>query len=268
VSAQQPQADASRLETRSILELDDVSKTYVGAKKRSVRAVEGFSCEVRAGEFLSIVGPSGCGKTTLLKILAGLIPVTSGTVRVGGKTITEPIEDFGMVFQTPVLLPWRTALDNVLLPIEILGRPKRSYVERALELLEQVGLDGFVNAKPAELSGGMQQRVALCRALIHDPRILLMDEPFASVDEITRERLNDHLLDLWDSSGKTIIFITHNVTEAAYLSDRVIVMATRPGTVAGTVPIDVPRPRRSDMRFEPALVAHAKRIQDLLKVTQ
>jgi NitT/TauT family transport system ATP-binding protein len=250
-----------------ILELDDVRKTYRSARRQAVDALSGMSFTVREGEFLSIVGPSGCGKTTLLKIIAGLIPASSGTVKVDATTIERPMEDFGMVFQAPVLLPWRTSLNNILLPIEMLGRSKRPYLDLAHSLLEQVGLEGFADSLPAELSGGMQQRVALCRALIHEPRILLMDEPFAAVDEITRERLNDHLLDLWRTSGKTILFVTHNVLEAAYLSDRVLVMTGRPGTVAGMEDISVPRPRRSEKRFDPDLVSHAKSVQDLLKVT-
>jgi NitT/TauT family transport system ATP-binding protein len=225
----------------------DVSKTYE-TRRGTVSALEGVSCEVHEGEFLSVVGASGCGKSTLLKIILGVIEVTSGQIWVQGDEVRGPRRDCGMMFQSPVLLPWRTVLDNVLLPIEMLKRGKKDHVQRARELLRMVGLQGFEDHYPRELSGGMQQRVAMCRALIHGPPILLLDEPFGALDSITREQLNDDLLRIWEETGDTIVLVTHNIDEAVYLSSRVVVMTARPGRVAEELDIHLPRPRTLETR--------------------
>ena len=248
-----------------VLVAEGLKKTFESRGRTPIVALAQVDLRVARGEFLSVVGPSGAGKTTLLKLLAGLLPPTAGQVVVAGRTVTGPIEDFGMAFQNSVLLPWRTALDNVLLPIEMLGRKKSDYRDKAMELLDLVGLTGFENRRPRELSGGMQQRVALCRALIHDPAILLMDEPFGSLDEFTRQSLNDHLLRLWEASHKTIVFVTHSVSEAVYLSDRVAILTARPATLVGVVPIDLPRPRHPDIRFEPRFADHVRIVQEKLR---
>src|SRR3954451_24656070 len=210
-----------------------------------VEALADISLAVGAGEFVSLVGPSGCGKSTLLRIVAGLRPATVGTVTVGGRTVTQPIADVGMVFQAPVLLKWRTILDNVLLPAELAGKEKRAYWARAQELLEMAELHGFADKLPRELSGGMQQRASLCRALLLDPPLLLMDEPFGALDAMTRDDMNQELLRIWGENSdtrKTIIFVTHSIPEAVFLADRVIVMSPRPGRVAEITTIGLPRP--------------------------
>jgi len=226
------------------IEVMGVSKTYRTLNNLSVLALSPTDVSVRAGEFLAIVGPSGCGKTTLLNMLAGLIAPTEGEISFHGTPLTGPNREIGMVFQRPVLLPWLRVLDNVLLPVEVIGlRPRETYVAKARELLEMVGLGGFEHAYPRELSGGMQQRAAIARALVYETRILLMDEPFAALDAMTREELNIELLRIWQLTGKTIIFVTHNIPEAVLLSDRVIVMTPRPGRIRATVEIDLERPR-------------------------
>ena len=249
----------------AILSVRGLSKTFHARAKRPIAAIADVSLEVARGEFLGIVGPSGGGKTTLLKTVAGLLPPTSGEVVVGGRVVDGPIDDFGIAFQQPVLLPWRTALDNVLLPIEMLGLTPAKYRDEAHRLLELVGLGGFEDRRPRELSGGMQQRVALCRALIHDPAILLMDEPFGALDEFTREALNDHLLTLWEQSHKTVLFVTHSVAEAVYLCDRVAVLTPRPARLVDVVPIELPRPRQADIRYEPEFASHVRAIQEKLR---
>jgi NitT/TauT family transport system ATP-binding protein len=243
----------------------DLSKTFVSRGHEPVDAIKNLTLQVQAGDFLSVVGPSGGGKTTLLKIMAGLIPPSTGEVLVDEAPISGPISDFGMVFQNPVLLPWRTALDNVMLPIEILGFDRGEFRNKAQELFELMGLSGFEKRRPRELSGGMQQRVSLCRALIHDPAILLMDEPFAAVDEFTRQSLNDYLLTLWEASRKTVIFVTHSVAEAVYLSDRVAVLTSRPARLVDVVEVGLPRPRLPDLRFEPEFAAKVREVQEKLR---
>lgn len=226
-------------------------------------ALRNVSLAVQEGEFVSIVGPSGCGKSTLLKIVAGLIPRTAGEVRVRGEVSHGPRQDIGIVFQNPVLLPWRTVLENTLLPVIVLRRNQRDYHRSAMELLDLVGLMGFENRYPSELSGGMQQRVALTRALIHDPTLLLMDEPFGALDAMTREHLNLELLRIWEKRRKTVLFVTHSIPEAVFLSDTVVVISERPGTVLEAVPVDLERPRDLDMvNTEPfgRLVRHIRRL--------
>ncbi|MCB0162129.1 MAG: ABC transporter ATP-binding protein, partial [Caldilineaceae bacterium] len=208
---------------------------------------------VGGGEFISLVGPSGCGKSTMLRVVAGLRPATSGTILVDGVPVTRPIPKVGMVFQAAVLLKWRTILDNVLLPAELAGLNPRRYREQARELLALVGLGDFTGKRPGELSGGMQQRVSLCRALLLDPPLLLMDEPFGALDAMTRDDMNLELLRVWgEATGsegrKTILFVTHSIPEAVFLSDRVVVMSPRPGRIADIVDIDLPRPRSVETR--------------------
>ena len=247
------------------LSLEDVGKTFQDPRGDHVAAVDRVDLSIESGSFVSIVGPSGCGKTTLLRIVAGLLSPTRGRVVVGGKPVEGPIEDFGMVFQSPVLLPWRTALGNVLLPIEMLGRNRRRYEKTATELFALVGLQGFESKRPRELSGGMQMRVALCRALIHDPSVLLLDEPFSGIDEFTREGLNDHLLTLWETSHKTAVLVTHNIEEAVYLSDRVVVLSPRPARVTGIVDVGLPRPRGERIRYSVELLDEVRKVKDLLR---
>src|SRR5258708_25098979 len=219
-----------------------------------VEALAGISLSVGTGEFVSLVGPSGCGKSTLLRIVAGLRPATLGTVTVADRKVTRPIADIGMVFQAPVLLKWRSILQNVLLPAELAGHEPRIYWARAQQLLEMAGLHGFAEKLPSQLSGGMQQRAALCRALLLDPPLLLMDEPFGALDAMTRDGMALELLRIWgerdleQNQRKTVLFVTHSIAEAVFLSDRVVVMSPRPGRIAADLTIDLPRPRTVELR--------------------
>ena len=212
-----------------------------------VEALRDIRFGVERGELVALVGPSGCGKSTLLRIIAGLRPATAGVVVVDGRLVTRPLAEVGMVFQAPVLLKWRSVLDNVLLPAELAGVDARRYRERAGDLLRLVGLAGFEDKLPRELSGGMQQRVALCRALLLDPPLLLMDEPFGALDAMTRDEMNLELLRVWGEGAgrdrKTIVFVTHSIPEAVFLADRVVVMTPRPGRIACISPVGLPRPR-------------------------
>jgi len=229
--------------TVPLIRFSRVSKSFGSGRGDPVRALEKIDLEVGEGEFLAIVGRSGCGKSTLLRIAAGLIPATNGTVTIGGSEIRGPRRDVGLMFQRPALLPWRTVLENVLLPVDVMGLGRRAAKAGAEELLARVGLEGFESRRPYELSGGMQQRVALCRSLIHEPQVLLMDEPFAALDALTREELSLELQRLWSERRKTIVFVTHSISEAVLLANRVIVMTPRPGRIARIVEVDVPRPR-------------------------
>ena len=224
------------------VEADAVRKVY-NPGRQAVEAVNSVSFSVESGEFVSILGPSGCGKSTLLMMVGGLEPATAGALRVGGRPVEGPRTEFGVIFQDPTLLPWKSALDNVLFPIHIFRRPKDEYRERAETLLRMVGLGDFMHKRPHQLSGGMKQRVAICRALVHDPQLLLMDEPFSALDAITRDEMNVALLDLWDRYHKTALFVTHSLREAVFLSDRVLVMAGRPSTIMCDIPSPFPRPR-------------------------
>lgn len=229
------------------IEIREVSKQYVTADG-PVDALVDVSFEVRNGEFVSLLGPSGCGKTTLLKILAGLELPTHGEVQLNGRSVTGPHQSTGIVFQVPALLKWRSSLDNVLVPSQILRMDPSASRARAAQLLELVGLKDFSGKLPHELSGGMQQRVAIARALVHDPAILLLDEPFSALDTMTRGQLNVELLRIWSESRKTSMLITHSIPEAVFLSDRVVVMTARPAKVCEIVTIDLPRPRVPAMR--------------------
>ena len=211
------------------------------------------------GELVALLGPSGCGKTTLLRIIAGLLPASEGFVEIRGRRVAGPAEDVGVVFQTPSLLPWRTTLSNVLFPMEILGRAGPAAKARALELLSLTGLSGFAQQRPAALSGGMKQRVALCRALIHEPSMLLMDEPFGALDELTRMEMHDLLLNIRRISGATIMFVTHGISEAVYLSDEILVFSARPGRVSERIRVDLPYPRSAATRYTAAFTQLARR---------
>ena len=250
-----------------ILELRTVRKTYRTLRRDNIVALSPTSLAFEAGEFVSIVGPSGCGKTTLLNITSGLLRPSAGAILFRGSTVDGPTPEISMVFQRPVLLPWRKVIDNVLLPVEVLGlRPAQSFRERAAELLAMLGLTGFAETYPRELSGGMQQRVAIARALIYDSSVLLMDEPFASLDAMTREELNLELLRIWEVTGRTIVFVTHNIPEAVLLSDRVVVMTPRPGKVSAVIPVPLPRPRSLSLLGDPAFGCIVSEVRELLRV--
>ena len=228
----------------------NVTKTFNTAGQ-PVPAVKDVSFQFRKGDLISLLGPSGCGKTTVLKMMGGLIPATSGLLELDGKAINAPFPGVGVVFQAPTLMPWRRVLGNVLFPMEVLGKNDVRAKARAREILKLVGLEGFENAYPRQLSGGMQQRVALCRAIIHEPSILLMDEPFGALDELTRLEMNDLLLDLRRVTGATVLFVTHSISEAIYLSDQVVVFSRRPAVIAKELAINIPYPRSSKTRFLP-----------------
>src|SRR5437867_454241 len=246
--------------------LDRLGMTYE-AQSGPVEALRDITFGVGRGEFVALVGPSGCGKSTLLRIVAGLRSPTAGDVTVDGCPVTRPIAQVGMVFQAPVLLKWRTVLDNVLLPAELAGLEAKRYRDRAHELLQLVGLGGFEAKLPRELSGGMQQRASLCRALLLDPPLLLMDEPFGALDAMTRDEMNLELLRVWGEGSrtrKTIVFVTHSIPEAVFLADRVVVLTPRPGRVAAIVPVPLPRPRTVETRASPAFGALTLELHQLL----
>lgn len=232
-----------------------------------VRALSGLDLAVADGEFVSVVGPSGCGKSTLMRIVAGLVTPTNGAVSVAGKPVSGPSANVGIVFQKATLLPWRDVVGNIGLQLEMRGLPAAPYAERLRELISLTGLNGFETALPHELSGGMQQRVSLCRALIHDPAIILMDEPFGALDAMTREAMNHELQRVWMESRKTVLFITHSISEAIFLSDRVVIMSARPGRIQEVVTVDLPRPRDFGMIGLPAFVDATKRVRDVLNAT-
>jgi NitT/TauT family transport system ATP-binding protein len=225
-----------------MIRLAGVSRTFTG-RSGTVEALRGIDLDVAEGEFVAIVGRSGCGKSTLLRLIAGLLPATEGQITVAGARVTKTRRDIAMLFQRPALLPWRSVLDNVLLPAEIFGWRRATHRARALELLEMVGLGGFEKRLPHELSGGMQQRVSLCRSLIVNPRVMLMDEPFSALDALTREELSVELQRIHMENSATIVFVTHSIDEAVLLADRVVVLSPRPGRIRKVVNIDIPRPR-------------------------
>ncbi|MFE3401419.1 ABC transporter ATP-binding protein [Streptomyces anulatus] len=244
--------------------LADVSVRFRG-KKRDVTAIGEVSLDVAPGEFVAIVGPSGCGKSTLLKLVAGLLTASSGKVLLGGEQVTGPRHDIGYVFQRAALLEWRSALRNILLQAEIRRMEPTVARARADELIRMTGLTGFEDAYPHELSGGMQQRVALCRALLHEPPVLLMDEPFGALDALTREQMNTELNRIWRTTGTTVLLVTHSISEAVYLADRVVVMSPRPGTVTEVIEVGLPAERDySETLGRPEFRAAAARIRDLL----
>jgi NitT/TauT family transport system ATP-binding protein len=246
-----------------IIAIRDLAKTFT-LDDKPLTALSGVSLDVYPEEFVSIVGRSGCGKSTLVNIVAGLLPASAGEVQVQGQAVTEPMESIGMVFQSPVLLPWRTVLDNVLLPVELLGMPREPALRAARDLLALAGLAGFERAYPHTLSGGMQQRVAICRALVVDPPILIMDEPFGALDAMTREEMAYELLRIWQERRKTLLFVTHSISEAVFLSDRLVVMSPRPGRIAEVLAIDLPRPRTMAVRALPRFGEYEVRVRELI----
>jgi len=250
--------------TEPFIHLAGVKKVY-RTRKAEFLAVSEVTFDVAAGELVALVGPSGCGKTTLLKILAGLHPHDSGEVRIGSSTQPfDPSRDIGMVFQQPLLLKWRRIIDNVLLPAEILGLPAAESRERARHLLALVGLQGAEDKYPYQLSGGMQQRAAIARALIHDPKLILMDEPFGALDALTREKMNLELLHIWEQAKKTIVFVTHGITEAVFLGTRVVVLSAGPARMADNFLVELPHPRTLDMKTSEKFGEYTRRIYRLL----
>jgi NitT/TauT family transport system ATP-binding protein len=229
----------------------EVVKQFETIEGERIHALDRINLAVQEGEFVSVVGPSGCGKSTLLRCIAGTLPRTGGDIRVRGSPVAGPRRDIGIVFQTATLLPWRNVLQNAMLPVEVQGLDRTLYAERARELLHMVGLEGFERKYPFELSGGMQQRVSITRALVHDPAVLLMDEPFGALDALTREQMNLDLQRIWAQAGKTVFLITHSIAEAVFLSDRVIVMSARPGRVIAELRVSFARPRSLDVMGAP-----------------
>jgi NitT/TauT family transport system ATP-binding protein len=247
----------------SLISVEEVSRVFTSGA-RVVTALERVSFQIQAGNFVSIVGPSGCGKSTLLKIISGLLPASSGRISVSGKRVDQPLENVGMVFQAPVLLKWRSVLGNVLLPVEFAKLDVAGYLDKARALIQLVGLVGFEEMYPHELSGGMQQRASLCRALVTDPQLLLMDEPFGALDAMTRDELDIELLRIWEERKKTVLFVTHSIQEAVFLSDVVFVMSARPGRLLETIVIELPRPRTVEMMSASKFGEYTLKIRGLL----
>ncbi len=256
----------TRLVKPAAVKIDGVAKVYgATAGTGAVRALEPLNLEISHGEFISCVGPSGCGKSTLLNIVAGLLAPTRGQVFLEGIPLTEPSREIGVMFQSPVLLPWRTVEKNVLLPAEVFGRNNETLRAKAREVLQTVGLGEFLRALPNQLSGGMQQRVALARVLTYDPKVLLMDEPFGALDEFTREAMNLELKRIAAQSDVTVLFVTHNIAEAVFLADRVVVMSPRPGRVTGIVDVDLGPTRDIEMMHDQRFVDLTFEVRSLLK---
>jgi NitT/TauT family transport system ATP-binding protein len=251
-------------ERADVVSLQKISKRF---ERGNVLALSEIDLTVRAGEFVSLIGPSGCGKSTLLRIVGDLVAPSSGQVVVNGKTAEQARidRDYGIVFQDAVLYDWRTVAKNIALPLEMLGWDRARRAERVRGLVELVELGGFEQHYPWQLSGGMQQRVSIARALSFDPALLLMDEPFGALDEMTRERLNMELLRIWDASGSTVVFVTHSIAEAVFLSTRVVVISPRPGRITGIVEIDLPQPRNVDTREEPRFFELVTQVRDMLR---
>jgi NitT/TauT family transport system ATP-binding protein len=246
-----------------LIAVEEVSRVFTSGA-RAITALDRVSFDIEAGNFVSIVGPSGCGKSTLLKIISGLLPASSGKVLLNGKRVDQPLENVGMVFQAPVLLKWRSVLGNILLPVEFANLDIASHRQKAQALVKLVGLAGFEDMYPHELSGGMQQRASLCRALVTDPQLLLMDEPFGALDAMTRDELDLELLRIWEERKKTVLFVTHSIQEAVFLSDLVFVMSARPGRLLEKITVDLPRPRTLEMMSALKFGEYTLRIRALL----
>ncbi len=264
--AQRPQAGQD--DARVLVRVEDVVKIFTkgsGDAASTVTALGGLSFHIREGEFVTIVGASGCGKTTFLRILDGLIDKTSGEIELDGREVQRPGPDRGFVFQSDSLFPWRTVIDNVIFGLEVQGKPKKPSVERAMEYIKLVGLTGFERNFPHELSGGMRQRANLARALTVNPDLLLMDEPFAALDAQTREIMQQELLRIWNAERKTVLFITHQIDEAIYLADRVLVFTVRPGRVKEVIKVPFPRPRPLDLKRTPEFIAYVDRVWKLIE---
>jgi len=243
-----------------VLQVRNLSTIFADSNG-GLRALENISFEVYPEQFVCVLGPSGSGKTTLLRALAGLLPPSSGEIIFKGHRLAGPPPGIGFVFQKPSLMPWRTVLQNITLPLEILNVPPQKRLEKAMDLVELVGLQGFEHSLPRDLSGGMAQRVAIARALVHDPDVLLMDEPFGSLDALTRERMGVELLRIWQARCKTVIMVTHSISEALLLADRVLVLSQRPGRLRLDMHVDLPRPRNEDMRYIPEFGLLARRLR-------
>jgi NitT/TauT family transport system ATP-binding protein len=248
----------------SVVEIKGVTKTFA---QGNVTALENIELELQPGEFVSLIGPSGCGKSTLLRVIGDLTPPTHGTVTVNGKPAHRARKDgdYGIVFQDSVLFDWRTVAKNIALPLEMLGWDRERRKSRVDEMLDLVELRSFADHHPWQLSGGMQQRVSIARALSFEPALLLMDEPFGALDEMTRERLNLELLSIWEKLGSTVVFVTHSISEAVFLSTRVVVMSPRPGRIAGVVEIDLPTPRTAETRYTPRFFELVTKVRELLR---
>lgn len=246
------------------IHVEDVSMIFQGNKGETTQALSHVTFDIKKGEFVSLLGPSGCGKTTLLRTIADLIKPTEGKVMIGDMTPEEMRKNrqYGMVFQSPVLYEWRTVLRNVMLPMEITHVPRPKRFEKAEKMLEMVGLSDYLDHYPFQLSGGMQQRVGIARALAMNPKILLMDEPFSALDEFTREKLNEDLLKIWKKTNKTVVFVTHNIAESVFLSDKIVVLSPHPGRVSAIVDIDLPRPRTRELRDTPEFNNYVVKIRN------
>jgi NitT/TauT family transport system ATP-binding protein len=246
----------------ALVRVERVSRYFDASDGERMIALDSVSLDIRRNEFVALVGPSGCGKSTLLRILGGLIRPSAGRVEINGQPLTEPRENTGVVFQAATLLPWANVLENIYFPLRVTGKPVTPQVEAAAhELIKVAGLEGFEKRAPRELSGGMQQRVAICRALLNDPDLLLMDEPFGALDALTREEMTLELLRIWSARPKTVVFVTHSISEAVLLADRVVVMSARPGRIADILEIDLPRPRAFGMTALPAFTEASERIR-------
>lgn len=248
----------------ALIKIENVSKSYITSRE-DIIALENVNQEIKDGEFVSLVGPSGCGKSTLLMLISGLYPATTGTIFIKDEPVLKPYTNLGIVFQKDMLLEWRTVLDNVLLQIEIRRLNRADYLDTAKALLENVGLGGFLDRFPRELSGGMRQRVSICRALLHNPSLLLMDEPFGALDAITRDQMNLDLERIWEQSRKTVLFVTHSVPESIFLSDRILVMSPRPGRIVADIEIDLPRPRTLYIRDLPEFSEYNRQIRTIFR---
>lgn len=244
-----------------MIEISNAGQVFGPAAEGGVRALDGINLTIRDREIVTLVGPSGCGKSTLLRLVSGLIPPSEGTIRINGDKVTAPRQDTGIVFQAPTLLPWATIFENVMFPSSIMKRDDEAARQRARDLLRVAGIADFADRRPKQLSGGMQQRAAICRALVHDPKIVLMDEPFGALDALTRERMNLQLQRIHHETKKTILLITHSIPESVFLADRVVVMTDRPGAIAAIYDVPLPRPRTLDMMGAPVFTELAKQVR-------
>ena len=252
------------LELRPEIKLAGVSKSY-GEGRDAIKAVDQIDLEIGHNQFISLLGPSGCGKSTLMLMIAGLVAPSGGVISIKGREIDGPMRTNGIVFQNPVLLPWRIVLDNVLLPIELMGENVNNYEDHAFELLDIAGIAEFADRLPNELSGGMRQRAGICRALVHYPSLLLMDEPFSALDAMTRDDMNLELLRIWERDRKTVVFITHSISEAIFLSDRVVVMSKRPARIVEDIEVPLPRPRTMEQQETPQFAQFARTVRKLIE---
>lgn len=246
--------------TEPRLSIEKLSVIYTSARGK-LTAIQDLSLSVTNGQFVAVLGPSGCGKSTLLNIASGLLSPSGGLVSIQGEPVTGPRPDVGIVFQQPTLLPWKSVIENVLVPVQAMGMRVSEHMERARSLIKMVRLEGFENHYPNELSGGMQQRVGIARGFMHDPQLLLMDEPFAALDAMTREHMTDELQSMWMQSGKSVLFITHSIPEAVYLADRVVVLSERPGTVVDVIEVPIPRPRTLETLSSPEFTSICNRLR-------